>query len=173
MRFFQIENPTVRFGAVEKRKSSGAVRCGFQFCNPTVWYGFVIYPTVRFGMVFRYFVNPTVQFGFVINPTVRVGAVLNNRKFHVRFGAVLENRKYYGAVRFSVSYGSIRFGSPLNRFFYGAVPIPVGETVQHTLFYTVHRMYKPYKAAVSYGFRTFYQGTNKTTVSLRCGAPYE
>ena len=30
VRFFQIENPTVRFGAVLKnRKSYGAVRCGF------------------------------------------------------------------------------------------------------------------------------------------------
>ena len=31
VRFSEIENPTVRFGAVlRKRKSYGAVRCGFQ-----------------------------------------------------------------------------------------------------------------------------------------------
>ena len=31
VRFSEIENPTVRFGAVlKKRKSYGAVRCGFQ-----------------------------------------------------------------------------------------------------------------------------------------------
>ena len=63
----------------------------------------------------------------------------------VRFGAVLENRKSYGAVRFSdISYGPVRFDSPLNRLFYGAVSIPVGKTVQHTFFSTVHRIYKPY-----------------------------
>ena len=74
----------MRFGAV-----SGIV-------NPTVPFGFVKYPTVRFGAViknrkpygavrcgsvgFSDIVNPTVRFGLVINPTVRVGAVFRNRK---------------------------------------------------------------------------------------------
>ena len=63
----------------------------------------------------------------------------------MQFGAVLENRKSYGAARFSdISYGPVRFGSPLKRFFYGAVLIPVGKTVQHTLFSTVHRIYTTY-----------------------------
>ena len=60
----------------------------------------------------------------------------------VWFGAVLENRKSYGAVQiYDISYGPVRFGSPLNRFFYGAVLIPVGKTVQRTLFFTVHCIY--------------------------------
>ena len=82
--------------------------------------------------------NPTVRFGFVINPTVRFSKIGN---LTVRFGAVLENWKCFRAVRFSdVSYGPVRFGSPLNRLFYGAVPIPVGKTLQHPLFSTVHRI---------------------------------
>ena len=43
MRFSEIENPTVRFGAVlRKRKSYGAVRCGA-----------VVYPAVRCGAVLK------------------------------------------------------------------------------------------------------------------------
>ena len=77
----------------------------------------------------------------------------------VRFGAVSRYCESYGAVRFSdISYGPVRFGPPLNRFFHVAVPIPVGETVQHTLFSTVHRIYiyKPYYTAVSYGLHRMY-----------------
>ena len=64
MRFFQIENHTVRFGAVSKKqKSYGVVRCGFQI----------------------FIVNPMVRFGFVIKPTVRFGAGFKSQKF---YGAV-------------------------------------------------------------------------------------
>ena len=48
---------------------------------------------------------------------------------------------------------------------YGAGPIPVGKTVQHRFFSTVHRMNKPYKT--SYGSETISRGTNETAVSLR------
>ena len=129
-----IVNPTVRFGF---DISHGAVRCGFQNSE--------ILRSVRFGAVFRYIVNPTVRFGFAINPTagsVRFSKIGNPM---VRFGAVLESRRSYRAVQFfsDVSYGLVRFGSQQwNQFFYGAVPIPVGKTVEHTLFFTtVHRIH--------------------------------
>ena len=69
----------------------------------------------------------------------------------MRFDAVLENRKSYGAVwcgfktsekvmvRFGfviyISHGAVRIGSPLNRFFDGAVPMTVGKTVHHTFIF--------------------------------------
>ena len=55
VRFSEVENPTVRFGAVlRKRKSYGTVRCGFQIIvNPAVRCGAVIYPTVRFGAALK------------------------------------------------------------------------------------------------------------------------
>ena len=83
----------------------------------------------------------------------------------MRFGAVLENRKSYSAVRsWNVSYGQVRFGSPLNRFLYGAVPIPVGKTVQHTLRCTVYiNRTKPRFRTV---LRLFSRDTNATAVSL-------
>ena len=122
MRFFQTENPTVRFGSVFKnRKSYSAVRCGFQLL---LW-------------------------------ILRCG---------------LENLTPYGAFRISdISYGPVRFGSSLNRRFYGAVPIPVGKTVQHTPFTT-------YIWTVLNGgfvrFSCFYRGTITKTLFLY-GAPYE
>ena len=112
---------------------------------------------MRFGAVFSYCksygavrfldIPGILQCGFQKPEILRCGSVRFSKIGNptVRFGAVLENRKSYGAVRFSdISYGPVRFGSPLNRFFYGAVPIPVGKTVQHMLFSTVHRIYKPY-----------------------------
>ena len=76
VRFLKIENPTVRFGAVlRKRKSYGAVRCGFKKAE-----------ILRCG---------SVRFSDIVNPTVRFGAVFKNRKcygavrcFHVSYGAV-------------------------------------------------------------------------------------
>ena len=77
MRFFLFENPTVRFGAVlRKRKSYSPVRCGFKKAE-----------ILRRG---------SVRFSDIVNPTVRCGAVMYST---VRFGAVLNNRKSYGAVR--------------------------------------------------------------------------
>ena len=43
VRFKIFGNLTVRFGA------------GFWYCNPTLRFDFEIYPTVRFGAVFRYY----------------------------------------------------------------------------------------------------------------------
>ena len=113
---------------------------------------------MRFGAVFRY----CESYGAVrfCDKILRCGSVRLSKTGNptVRFGAVLENRKSYGAVRFSdVSYGPVRFGSPLSRFFYGAVAIPVGKAVQLTLFFTVHRIYiyKQYYTAVSYGSQAF------------------
>ena len=72
MRFPKIVDATVRFGA---------------FMYPTVRFGTVFRNlTVRFGAVFRYYCNPTVRFGAVIYSTVQ-------------FGAVFKNRKSYGPVR--------------------------------------------------------------------------
>ena len=84
------------------------------------------------------------------------------------FGAVFRHRKSYGAVRCccDVSYGAVRRGSPLKVFFYGAAPLSVGKTVQHR-FFSMHRMNKPYKTAVSYGSRAFSRGTNETAVFLQ------
>ena len=66
VRFEEIENLTVRFGAVfGSCKSFGAVRCGFRNSG-----------TLRCGSVrFSDAVNPTVQFGYILCPTVRVGVV--------------------------------------------------------------------------------------------------
>ena len=60
----------------------------------------------------------------------------------VRFGAVLRKRKSYGAVRCCDKS-------------YGAGPISVGKTVHNRFFSTVHRMNKPHKTAVSYGYQAF------------------
>ena len=171
---------------------------------------------MRFEAVFN-IVNPTVpvRWGFEKfgNPTVRFGAVFRNQKYYgavfseirnptVRFGAVFRYRKSYGAVRCGFHKSDIlravRRGFPLNGFSCGAVPLPVGKTVQHRFFSTVHRMnkprfrtvlpiflgaltnrcfstvhrtIKPYNTAVSYRSGTFSRGTNETAVSLR--APYE
>ena len=72
---------------------------------------------------------------------------------NVQFGAVFKYLKSYGAVRcifgtsdivpcgslfLGMSYGSLRFGSPYNRFFYGAVTIPARKTVQDTFLSSVH-----------------------------------
>lgn len=85
---------------------------------------------MRFSAVFRY----GESYG-----TVRCG--FGDRKFYGVFLCGFENRKCYGAVRcFHVSYGAVRCcdasygavwrGSSLNNFSHGAIPIPVGKTVQ-------------------------------------------
>ena len=63
----------IRFGAVmRKRKSYGAVRCGFQ-----------ILEILRCGSVlFSNIVNPTVRFGCILCPKVRFGAVFRDGKTH-------------------------------------------------------------------------------------------
>ena len=110
MRFSKIENPTVRFGAIFKnRKCYGAVRCGFQKSK-----------ILRSGSVrFSKIVNATVRFGAFMYPTVRFGTVFRN--LTVRFGAVFRYCKSYFAVRCSdVSCGAVRYGFE-NRKYYGAV----------------------------------------------------
>ena len=76
VRFFQIENPTVRFGGVlENRKSYGAVR----FCDKSygaVRSGFQKSEILRCGSVrFQKIENLTMRFGFVVYDTVRFGSV--------------------------------------------------------------------------------------------------
>ena len=85
---FLIENLTVRFGAVlRKRKSYGAVRC-CDISYGAVRCGFQKSGILRCGSVrFSDIVNLTVRFGAVINPTVRVGAVLPVERFLLRCGA--------------------------------------------------------------------------------------
>ena len=68
-------------------------------------FGAVMYPTVRFGAVFRirecYGAVPTVRFGYILCPTVR-------------FGAFFQYRKTYGAVRCGFEEGknsTVRFGA--------------------------------------------------------------
>ena len=93
------------------------------------------YASVRCSSVrFPEIRNLTVWFSEIWNPTVRVSDTVNPT---VRFGAV-------------------RRGSLLNVFFHGAIPLPVGKTVQHRFFSTLHRMNKPYKTAVSYGSPAFF-----------------
>ena len=50
----------------------------------------------------------------------------------------------YGPVQFcDTSYGPVRFGSPFNRFFYGAVPIPVGKKrTTHAFLYGAPYIYR-------------------------------
>ena len=101
----------------------------------------------------------SVRFPEIGNPTVR-------------FGAVFRFSKSYGAVRCcDTSYGAVRCGSPLNGFCYGAVPIPVGKTVQNRCFSRAHRMNIPFKTAVSCGFCPFSRGTTALTKPLQ--AAYE
>ena len=118
----------------------------------------------------------------------------------MRFGAVLKNTKSYGAVRcgfkkyeilrcgsapfwdiinravrcYDMSYGAVRRGCPLNVFFFGAPPLTVGKTVQHSFLSTILCMKKACKTAVSRGSRAFSRGTNETTVFLLFlyGSPY-
>ena len=108
--------------------------------NPTVRFGAGIYPTVRFGTVFKILEKATARFGAVFEKRIYYSAV---RLFHVlhgaRFGAVLRNKesssavlpgflnsKSLGAVRFYEKYdGAVRCGSPLDGLFYGAVEISV------------------------------------------------
>ena len=127
VRFSGIRNPTVRPGAVlRKRKSFSAVRCGFQIleilrCDVVLWYTrrcgsvcvcvcvcffFEKFKMLRCGSVrFWKIRNPTVWFGAVIYPTVL-------------FSAVFRYRKSYGAVRCcDVSYGAVRRSSPLDAFY--------------------------------------------------------
>ena len=137
----------IRFGAVlRNRKPYGAFQCGLQIssilrCRSVLWY-ILRCGAVRFRKLgilrcgswrFSEISNLTVRFSKIRNPTLRLGTVSTSQK----------------------SYGAVRRGSPLNGFSYGAVPLPVRETVQHHFFPTVHRVNKPYKNAVSYGPRTF------------------
>ena len=71
---------------------------------------------LRCGSVLGYILRcVSVRFSEIRNPTMR-------------FGAIFRHRKSYGAVRCcDISYGAVRRGSPLNGFFYGAAPIPVGK----------------------------------------------
>ena len=136
MRFGAVFRYRKSYRAVRSRDTSyRAVRCGFQKSE-----------ILRCGSVqFSDIVNPTVRFGFMINPTVRFGAVINNRKSYGAVRCSFRKSEIYGAVRLrDVSYGPVRFGPPLSRFFYGAVPTPEGKAVQHTLFSTVHRIYEQY-----------------------------
>ena len=131
--FFQIENPTVRFGAViGKRKPYDAVRCGLRYCKS---YGAVrccdiSYCAVRCGLEKSKILRcGPVRFSKIVKATVRFVACMYPT---VRFGAVFRYCISYGAVRCcDKSNGAVRCGSPLNAFCYGAGPIPVGNTVRN------------------------------------------
>ena len=57
--------------------------------------------------------------------SVRISGIVGIVYPTVRFGAVLKNRYSHSAIRFcDLSYGPVRFGSPLNPFFYGVVQSP-------------------------------------------------
>ena len=72
--------PFVRGAFFFFRKFYGPVRCSLNKLE--------ILP-VRFGAVLRYIVNPTVRFGAVIFPTMRFGPVLKNRNMGIlRWGLV-------------------------------------------------------------------------------------
>ena len=82
----------------------------------------------------------TVQGGFQKSGILRCASV--------RFAYIVNSTD--SAVRCcDTTYGLGRRGSPLIVFFYGAVPIPVGKTVQCRFFCTVQLMNQPYKTAVS------------------------
>ena len=94
---------------------------------------------MRFGAVLK-----SAKSGFENSKMLRCGSVRFSeiRNPTVRFGAVFRYSKSYGAVRCCDKS-------------YGAGPISVGKTVHNRFFSTVHRMNKPHKTAVSYGYQAF------------------
>ena len=122
----------MRFGAVLKNKK-------------ILRYGFEKEKIPRCGSVQQlwYILRcVSVRFSETRNPTVHFGAVFRYRKCSC--GSVLW---------YIVRCGSARF--PVERFFYGAAPLPVGKThnTVFSLWYTV-RINRT-KTSVSYGFRAF------------------
>ena len=123
MRFvLLIENPTVRLGAVLRKKAEilpfGSVRLA-DIVNPTVWLGAVMHPTVRLGAVRCSFQKQknlrcgsvrclkskmlrsgSVRFSEIRNITVRFGAVFRHivNPTTVRFDAVMHPTMRFGAV---------------------------------------------------------------------------
>ena len=84
--------PSVHGAVSSNRKSYGPVRCGFQKSK-----------ILRCGSVrLSGIVNPTVRFGFEIYPTVRFGAVFENRKSYgaVRCGFQKSEILRCGSVQF-------------------------------------------------------------------------
>ena len=121
VRFSDIGNPTVRFGAViyhtvrfdavfRNRKCDDAVRCGFQMWTPAGRFGYILCPRVWFGGVFRYR-KPTVRCGFQHGktPTVRCDA-FNRTKPHWtdrKKRTVKNPEKYTWSVRYIILYWKI------------------------------------------------------------------
>ena len=71
----------LRCGSVRFKKS-GILRCGLvrfsDAVNPSAWFGAVIYPTVRFGVVLKYRkCDASVRCGFqMLSGTLRCGSVI-------------------------------------------------------------------------------------------------
>ena len=94
--------PSLHGAVVSNRKSYGPVRCDFKKAEILLRCGSVLSSDIG---------NPTVRFGAVIYPTVRFGPVFRIRECYdaVRFGAVFRCREPYGAVRLCfLSYGAVR-----------------------------------------------------------------
>ena len=122
----------------------------------TICFWLIAWLVVYFSGLFTVSRPYMVQFSEIENPTVRFGAVLRKRK---SYGAVCCGFEKHEILRCcSVLWYILRCGSarfPVERFFYGAAPLPVGKThnTVFSLWYTV-RINRT-KTSVLYGFRAF------------------